>query len=456
MNKKLIIVVAVIVALAGIAGLVAKNIHGNTDEKNPVVVKTRHFYSTPGVKKVEEKYPHIRFERDTTSSIDNVTPEAVIISGQFELDALTSLRECIKYAKIGCVADITDLMDKFGYTKSILPEYLETVTYEGKIYGIPKWTYHMGLVYNKKIFEEAGLVDENGYPLYPDTYEELAQTAVKIKERTGKSAIFWPNIQGQGGWSFMNLAWSYGVEFMEEKDGKVMATFNTPECVEALQYIKDLRWKYDVLQEEIFGDEINFTPLFEQGEVAMGFTASTEIDRMTGKIDDKFNTVAFSKMPAGPAGRYSLRGGTIIMLSPKATYQQKEAVFYWLRESGFSSDTDKESRKIYEEICERKNRIGEFTGYTVDSVFKSEEHRKMCNEIENKYLNFDYKLIENFADDDDVIYKMEYEHYIQELYRILDVALQTVMTDENADCEQLIAEASEKFQTQYLDKLNNR
>ena len=30
-------------------------------------------------------------------------------------------------------------------------------------------------------------------------------------------------------------------------DGKWKATFNSPEAANALQYIKDLKWKYDVL-----------------------------------------------------------------------------------------------------------------------------------------------------------------------------------------------------------------
>ena len=76
------------------------------------------------------------------------------------------------------------------------------------------------------------------------TFEELIQTAKTIKEKTGQAGFAIPTSGTEGGWIFANLAWNFGVKFMDKVDGKWKATFNTPEAVEAFQYLSDLKWKY--------------------------------------------------------------------------------------------------------------------------------------------------------------------------------------------------------------------
>ena len=93
---------------------------------------------------------------------------------------------------------------------------------------------------------------------------------MKIKEATGKPGIVFPTANNYGGWMFSCLAWSYGVDFMEKgEDGKWKATFNTPEAAEALRYMKDLKWKYDVLPNNAIIDGTEFYKTFAIGNAAM-------------------------------------------------------------------------------------------------------------------------------------------------------------------------------------------
>ena len=80
----------------------------------------------------------------------------------------------------------------------------------------------------------------------------------------------------------------------------------------------------------------------------------------------------------------------------------------------------------------------------------------MKRNLEQKNANIDYNAVKNFYEDDDVIYKMELDYYPQELYKILDNVMQRVISDENADCAELIAEASQKYETEYLQKINQK
>ena len=111
-----------------------------------------------------------------------------------------------------------------------------------------------------------------GILLYPTTYDERIETAVTIKEKTGKSGFVMPTRDRIGGWFFLNLAWSYGTEFMTQgDDGKWTAHLNSAECVAALQYLKDFKWKYDVLPEN---DLIGIDDIFKlvgTDQAAMSF-----------------------------------------------------------------------------------------------------------------------------------------------------------------------------------------
>ena len=114
-----------------------------------------------------------------------------------------------------------------------------------------------------------------------------------------------------GGWQFMNIAWSFGVEFMKkDANGKWKATFNSPEGTAALQYIKDLKWKYDVLPENILIDKNEIIKLFATDQLAMSiFGDPSWLSRPIFLFNINKDKIASSPTPAGPAGRYSQVGG---------------------------------------------------------------------------------------------------------------------------------------------------
>lgn len=58
--------------------------------------------------------------------------------------------------------------------------------YQGKTYSLPRAVTTYGLLYNKEMFREAGLVDENGEPTPPKTLKELREYA-KILTDTKKN-----------------------------------------------------------------------------------------------------------------------------------------------------------------------------------------------------------------------------------------------------------------------------
>ncbi len=86
------------------------------------------------------------------------------------------------------VGDVTDALEKFGVLEQFSPSYVEMLADEnGRIFGLPRDGYVLGMHINIALFREAGLVDEEGLPLYPKTLQELAEYGKIIHEKTGKA-----------------------------------------------------------------------------------------------------------------------------------------------------------------------------------------------------------------------------------------------------------------------------
>ena len=81
--------------------------------------------------------------------------------------------EPTKLINANAIADITDELDARGWLDAMNPSIKALLSDEnGRVYGIPRDGYALGLMLNVELFEEAGLVDGDGYPIYPKTWDE--------------------------------------------------------------------------------------------------------------------------------------------------------------------------------------------------------------------------------------------------------------------------------------------
>src|SRR5690606_17805062 len=92
-----------------------------------------------------------------------------------------------------------------------------------------------------------------GYDAPPATWDELAEMAVALTDRDNGVAGFAFINDGSGatGWHFTNIAYGFGTtpsDLIElEDDGSYTANFGSGAIVDALNFVHDLRWEYDVL-----------------------------------------------------------------------------------------------------------------------------------------------------------------------------------------------------------------
>jgi arabinogalactan oligomer/maltooligosaccharide transport system substrate-binding protein len=75
------------------------------------------------------------------------------------------------------------------------PNLIEQAKYEGKTYGVPIVTDTLALVYNKELFEKAGVEA-------PKTWDDLKKAAATIKDKTGVDG-YWGSTQAYYAQSFL-------------------------------------------------------------------------------------------------------------------------------------------------------------------------------------------------------------------------------------------------------------
>ncbi len=349
------------------------------------------------------------------------------------------------------VADITDILQERGWLDAINPSIRELLSKDGRIYGIPRDGYALGLMLNVELFEEAGLVDGDGYPIYPKTWTELAETAKKIKDATGQAGLCLLAKDNAGGWHFSNIAWTFGATLtIDNGDGTFKANVNTPEAISAMEYIKSLKWDYDVLTADPTNEDwgTGFVNL-GTGTAAMYIAANDAVNQPTQVNGLPVDKLALAAFPAGPNGaQFSLSGGTPYMFSKDATKEQINAVLDYLEIMGKAPvATDDAIAGMKADAQNRVNNgvpvIPRFPCWIDAEVLKAED------QIIAEFGNVDTKLYESYynATKTEGNLRMEEPGSAQDLYAELTKVMQAVITDKNADVPSLMEKANTNYQS---------
>lgn len=405
----------------------------------------------------EEANPEFEIVPDNWSfDLKSFYPKAA--GGQLPTVYSTYFTEVSQIIASGYSADITAQLKKDGLYDKFNPQVLDLVSKDGKVYAFPYSTYALGLAFNVDMMEAAGLMEADGTPKQPKDWYEVAEFAVKIKEATGKPGFVFPTANNNGGWIFTPVAWSFGADFMEKgSDGKWKAIFDSPEAAEALQFIKDLKWKYDVLPANTLIDGTEYYKIFGTGGAGIQITAGDLPPKLIqyGTQPEQFGMMA---MPAGPKRHVTLMGGGIQAVSNKATDKQIEGALKWL-ETTYTPDITDEFKKNTETNINRSLEKNELIGIKSMSIWNTDTdavqfQHKLIDEKTNANPNH-VKLYNDFvADLGDCELRPEEPVCAQELYGILDSCIQEVLTNKDADCAALLKKACSDFQVNYLDNLD--
>jgi len=188
------------------------------------------------------------------------------------------------FAEIGAITPIDVPAErKEEYFNSIWP----MVTWEGKIYGIPRAFSTKVLYYNTRLFKQAGLSKP------PQTWSELEAAAKTITENTDAYGFALAGEKFVSTTSqFFNLLFQNGGDVFDEQGNVII---NNENGIEALKFYVNLAkyaeegptaWRREELWE-----------LFAEGKVGMYVSGPWRVGAFKGKVP--FATAA---LPAGPRG----------------------------------------------------------------------------------------------------------------------------------------------------------
>lgn len=406
----------------------------------------------------DEKYPDVEIIRDEwVYNMETFLPKAVS-------DTLPTLYPCHltetkKIINNGYAADVTDVLKGMGWLEYMDEFQLELCEKDGRYYGVPQGVYYQGLACSVELFKEAGLVDENGVPKFPQTWDEVAEYASIIKQKTGKAGFVLPTLNNCGGWHFLNIAWSYGVDFMEQgEDGNWYATFDSQECADALQWVKDLKWKWDAIPDNTLINQQEMQKLFGTLQAGMYITSGPDIYLQQTYAMPKENW-SYTKIPAGPKGRYAQVGGKTNMFAKSATPEQIEAGINWLSihqglQPSLTAELQEESLAKQKETWQVNLDKDYIVSYPGSGLFNVPELEEKKMEMWYEMTNINPDLVITGKDKSDVNILPEEPIECQALYSVLDTIIQEVLINKDADPMALVKQANADFQANYLDEYN--
>ena len=187
------------------------------------------------------KHPEVSIEVQVTNWTEYWTKlEAAAESNTMPDIFWMHTNQILYYADFGMLADVTDLYadeDPSYYQNHFSEISIGNASgSDGRLYGVPKDKDNVVLVYNKEMFDAAGVA-------YPDenwTWDDMISASAQIYEKTGKYGYMAYNDDQMGYWSFVYQAG--GCILTEDK---TRAGFDQPGTRKGMEFyvgLQDYEW----------------------------------------------------------------------------------------------------------------------------------------------------------------------------------------------------------------------
>ena len=179
------------------------------------------------------------------------------------------------------------------------PGSIQAVTVKHQIWGYPTEINTWQLVYNKKMFADAGLSEP------PKTLDELKDYACKLTKKKSDGTLEHTGLAVLTGWDsgvvhpFLSLLWSNGGQYIAPDLSK--AEFNSPQAKEVLQAYSDMI-KEGCVDPGLGGGFNDFVT----GKSAMVIMANFFRSDLKNSFVDGYDNVGVAPIPVGPSGAKSV------------------------------------------------------------------------------------------------------------------------------------------------------
>jgi ABC-type glycerol-3-phosphate transport system substrate-binding protein len=334
-------------------------------------------------------------------------------------------------------ADITDYLKDVPYAEDVQPELKDIFTDDnGRVYGLPTANYSMGLLYNRKLFTQAGLNPDQP----PSTWDEVRDAAKKITA-LGKNTVGFAEYSknNQGGWHFTTWMYSVGGD-VAKKDGDTWkADFDNGKGRQVAETLHAMRWDDNTMgQKQLLVIE-DVQRMMGAGQLGMYLAAPDNVPTLVNQFKGDYADYGLAPMPGGNG---TLIGGEGYMLNPKSTPDKIKAGLQWIQWKYLNPDRMDSNLKRY---ADQEQPIGLPASPAADIWTGSVRDKQ--EGLKEKYATVPVENYQSFVDGlADLDKKIEPPN-AQQVYAALDNVMQGVLTNRDADIDKLLADAAGKVDT---------
>lgn len=267
-----------------------------------------------------------QIELTTIPAAEFVTKFAAAIAGGEAPDiAAIDLIYTPAFAAEGQLEDITDKVQALPFLDDLSPAHVTLGTYDGRNYAVPFAAEGSFLIYNKGLFEAAGLDPDSP----PTTWNEMLEAARAITALGDDTYgyYFSGSCAGCNAFTYLPLIWASGGDVLSEDYSE--PTLDDPIVREALQLYRTM-WEEGLIPEGAQIDNgADFVNAFASGKIGMAGTGAFGINNYkTNAPDIDFGVTL---LPGKDGGTASFGGGDVIGIPKGSAYVDEAWEFIeWL------------------------------------------------------------------------------------------------------------------------------
>jgi multiple sugar transport system substrate-binding protein len=285
----------------GVARRTIQQLVSEWNKENPDIQATEQFYgnSSFGLQKVE------------TAIAGGSYPNIAYLYGSWSANIAQS-------PKVLPLNDLIQGDPNFDWN-DFWPAERQAATVNGKIIGVPALVDNLAVMYNKSLFDKAGLA----YPTANWTWDDFERDAKAITDPATK--VFGWGLPADGTedtvWHYEAMLWEAGGDITNADN--TQATFNSAAGVQALQVIDQM----SNVDHSLFNDTTNskLWDLFNSGKLGLYMTGPWDLPGLTVK----YGVVQMPSFPATPDNHQTISGPDNWVLFDHGT-AQNEAAFKFM------------------------------------------------------------------------------------------------------------------------------
>lgn len=329
MKKALTYIIILIVAVPLIRWVLQPKVRPEFDNKGRVIIEWYN-YATPEFLELYEKYlipeferthPHIKIRLNSSMGDTGYDAKLLtLIAGNIAPDIFHVTQQNFPfYAAKGLLVDLNPVIakDPSFDIDDYFEQVMDGLRYQDQLLGLPSDFSAIAMVYNKKLFDEAGVP-------YPDdtwTWDTFLKAARKLTRDTdGDGAIDqfgFVNVNSYNRWPAW--VWANGGDILSADAKKCL--MDDPKSIEGLKFYVNLSLKEHVAPTSGQNLGQSFEEMFMAQRAAMIADSRYAYKLFSKGLEFPWD---IAHMPKGPAGRATtfIWGGNCIL---KTTKHPKEA-----------------------------------------------------------------------------------------------------------------------------------